>query len=719
MGIRKVFEKSGEPEGLSAEMKGLLEDMRRERGAFEVALARAADAEKDAKALADSVAQAQKAAEQLGGQLAAVEGVAERVRSVQSELDALSAGGREARDQVDETGRLVREFRSDFDLLRSQMQEVTGLRAEVVEIIGLAAPARQLETRVRGAEARLDEAAGRRDEISKSVADAASRLAEVQGRFDRIAAGVEGMTARAEAFAQTAAELKQLTTDAPNLKRELGTLRAMAEFVSQKVAALEGQRDAVERATRRAEGLTELMAQVDRQYAEQQTNAKFLGQLEERVHGLKQMHASLLEQTEQIRRRQLEIETLDRAQRESFERARAEVQDALSGFAFERDGLAAMHQRVEELRSAAESVQQRLPTLDTATAGLAEAEAAAERLGARVAALREEVAQTEAAAAALGPLREEIGRVESEAREMLRRVESAKQPTTAALDETERRVAELNEAVDGLERRAVQVEGYRAGLAEMAREINARQSALDRALAQLDKAVGLRAESAELAGRLESETEALRSRLTEAGEATTRAEGQLAEFEERARRLPEVGARLAALERRFRDVLDAGDKVDRLQSLLEQRVAAMNAIRDDLARMFGTADATAEKVRSVAGLQKEIEQRRQAMEEMAGKLRQLDKYTEQLEAREQQFREAERQLQLLDAHLSDMKATLGTVLEQREFLEKVIEATGTLAFQTMQAESVLAQLREERGEAGGGPAGGKGPMRPSIGGGRP
>jgi len=116
----------------------------------------------------------------------------------------------------------------------------------------------------------------------------------------------------------------------------------------------------------------------------------------------------------------------------------------------------------------------------------------------------------------------------------------------------------------------------------------------------------------------------------------------------------------------------------------------------------------------VAALQKEIDNKRQAMEEISERLRQLDGLGAGLEARGQQFAEAERHLQLLDAHLSDMKATLGTVLEQREFLEKAIEATGRLGFETVHAESVLAQLREAAGGEGGGGAGGARPSRSST-----
>jgi chromosome segregation ATPase len=716
MGIRGLFGKSVDLEALPAELKGVLEDMRRERGAFEAALVRAADVVKSAEALAASVAQAQKASAELGARVAVVEGVSERIQSLQSDLEGLAPGVREARELMGETGSLVQVARSEVDAIRPQLVEVIGLKGDLAGVLAQAKHLKELDVQLRGAVALEEELRGRQEELGRGVTDAAARLNEGQERSERIAAGVDGLTARVEAFTQTAAELKQLMSDAPNLKRELGTLRAMAEFVSQKVAALEGQRDGVERATKRAEALTELMAQVDRQFAEQQTNARFLTQLEERVHGLRELHETLSEQAEGIRGRQLEIEAQSRTLQEAFERGGAAVQDALSGFAFEREGLAAMNQRVQELRKAVEAVQQRLPALDTAAAGLADVEAAAQRLGERVATVHEEVARVEAAAAVLGSVREEIVRAESEAREVVRRTEKMSRPSLTVLEEAEKRVAELNSAIGGLERRAAQAEGYRASLAEMALEITTRQSALDGALAKLDHAVKLRAEMAELAERLEGEAQALRSRLTEAGDAAAHAEVQLTEFEGRSRRLSEVGTRLGTFERRYAELVEAGERIERAQALLDQRREALDAVGEDLARLFGVADETVEKVRAVAALQKEIEKRRRAMEEMAERLRQFDRYGEQLDARERQFEEAERHLQLLDAHLADMKTTLGTVLEQRDFLDKVVETTGTLAFQTMQAESVLGQLREERGEGGSGVTGGKGPGRPSKGG---
>ena len=707
MGIRRIFGKSAELEGLPAELRGVLEDMRRERSAFEAGLVRAGELTRTAEALSTSLGEARRSLEQLSGELAAAQGVAEQLRSVQAEIGRLEAGGRETRRQLEDATRLVAQARSEAGAVRPQLEALEGLRRELPGLLEQLAPVRELDGRIRDASDRTQAVGTRQQALDSAVADAAARLAEVEERFETIGGGIAGLTARMESFERTAADLRQLTTDAPVMRRELGTLKALAELVSQKVAALEGQRAAVERATRRAEGLTELMEQVNRQVAEQQTNAKFLTALEERVTQLKQMHEALLVQTSETRRRQAEIEGLVRVQREAFEGARTSMQDALSGFAFEREGLAAVHQRVQDLREALTAVEQRLPSLDATRAGLGEVEAAAQRLGARVAALGEEVSQVEMAVEALGPLRQEIGRVDGQARELVRRAEGATRPALTDLEETERRVSELNAAVEGLGARTTQAEGQRAVLADLAREIAARQTTLDRAVAQLERAAQLRGEAAELGARLDREVEALTARLTEAGEMAARTDGQLMQYEERSHRLADEGARLAALERRFAGVIEAAEKIERTAALLATRQASLDAVRDDLTRVFGVADATVEKARTVAALHKEIDQRHQAVEALTDRLRALDRYGERLDARQAQFTEAERQVQLLDAHLADLKATLGTVLEQRAFLEKAVEATGALTFQTMHAESILAQLRSEGGA--GGPAAGREP----------
>ena len=202
--------------------------------------------------------------------------------------------------------------------------------------------------------------------------------------------------------------------------------------------------------------------------------------------------------------------------------------------------------------------------------------------------------------------------------------------------------------------------------------------------------------------QLERDTDLLREKLDGAAEAARRADRQLDDLGDRSRRFEEVRAKVERFEQRFAALLGAEESVERALARAAERQATVDAVRDDLTRLFGIADSTATQVRTVVALQKEIDQRRTALEEVSSRLRDLDRQGERVEERAHQFEEAEQRLAQLDAHVSGLQATLETVLEQKDFLDRVIETAGALSFQTMQAEGVLTQLRQEheKGETG-------------------
>ncbi len=203
-----------------------------------------------------------------------------------------------------------------------------------------------------------------------------------------------------------------------------------------------------------------------------------------------------------------------------------------------------------------------------------------------------------------------------------------------------------------------------------------------------------------MVGELGQESEALRQRLEGAAEAGERAGRLLQELDERTRQLEEARTRIVQLENKLTELGAVEERVDRSLELATERQAAVDTMRSDLQRLFEVADATMEQVRGVAALQQEIEGRRQSLDSVIVELRELDRHAESLEERKRQFQEAEERLSRLDALLIDLQSTLQTVLDQKEFLEKVVQTAGSLAFQTMQAEAAINTLREEREAAG-------------------
>ena len=96
---------------------------------------------------------------------------------------------------------------------------------------------------------------------------------------------------RVAALGQTLKDLTQAAADATQTKRQLGTLKALADTVTQKVSALEQQREIVERTTSQVAHLHDLMREVDAKTRKHEESAKALGELESKVSELSALGA--------------------------------------------------------------------------------------------------------------------------------------------------------------------------------------------------------------------------------------------------------------------------------------------------------------------------------------------------------------------------------------------------------------------------------------------
>ncbi|HEX9579738.1 MAG TPA: hypothetical protein VF970_01400 [Gemmatimonadales bacterium] len=582
--LRKLFGKTIDLESLPAELRALLEEMRKERNAFEAVAIRTTSAVKGAEALAAPVANAEKQLAEVTRQLAKLDGIPAQVEAVDVQVAAVTAGQQDAQRRLNDTQLLAEQTRAEVSEVRRLFEDVLALKQTLAGVL-------ELGERFKGLEAEYGEAALRFKEVQRVADDSDKRLAQFEEQWSRMSTAVETLAAQLEKYEETAADLRQLTSEMPNTKRELGTLKSLADFVTQHMSTLEGQKDAVDRATKGAERLADLMAQVDRQLQQQHANTKFLAKVEEDVSSLRQLHGTLLGQAGEIQQRYQAIEAQERTHRDQFARLQTEVQDAASHVALERDGLTAIDQRVVLLRDALGGLEQRLPMLDEARTAIQGVEQGAGRLAARVAALVDQLGNVEADAAALRGVQEAVQRVE--------------------------------------------VEGNRAA-----------------AMVEV--------------------------------------------LEERTARFEEARSRIEGLEAKLAGLAAAEEKVEQALALARERQAAVDAVRADLRRLFEVADATMDNVRNAASLQQDVEQRRQALDEVMVKLRELDRQAEGLEQRRRQFEETEQRVAHLDALVITIQSTLQTVLDQKDFLDKVVETTGTLTFQTMQAEAVIATLRQER-----------------------
>lgn len=260
------------------------------------------------------------------------------------------------------------------------------------------------------------------------------------------------------------------------------------------------------------------------------------------------------------------------------------------------------------------------------------------------------------------------------------------------LDALSRRLVELREAVGALEKRLPAVEQARGSLdatasdakrlagtvRDMGKQVQDLESAAAAAAAAQAQVRDLQESVAELAQRLDAVAPA---RLSQ-------------ELEQRAQQIEEARSRVNRLEAKLADWNALEERIDQSLQIANERRAVVEALRTDLQRLFEVADQTVAQVRAAAELRQEIEQRGQSLDSVVEKLRELDRQADALEERKKQFAEAEERLSRLDASLIDLQSTFQAVLDQKDFLERVVETAGSLALQTMQAEAAINTLRE-------------------------
>ncbi len=260
------------------------------------------------------------------------------------------------------------------------------------------------------------------------------------------------------------------------------------------------------------------------------------------------------------------------------------------------------------------------------------------------------------------------------------------------LDALSQRVVQLREAVAAAEKRLPVVEEARSGLEDVASEA--------RRLGGVVKELGGHLQGLELAAAAAQTAQAQVQRLQEAVSGLTRRMDALAparvseELDQRAAQIEEVRGRVARLESKLTDWAALEQRVDQSLQVAGERRAAVEALRADLQRLFQMADSAVTQVRAAADLQQQVDQRRQVLDTVVAQLGQVERQAASLEERKKQFAEAEARLARLDAALIDLQSTFQAVLDQKQFLEQVVETAGQLALQTMQAEAAINTLRE-------------------------
>src|SRR6266705_927049 len=306
MAAWKLFGKDVTTGQLPAELRAILAQMQRERVAFETLANTARESAQNLTALAQPITDAQKVVSELQARVKALERLTPVLATLDSQTEAVSRVQRRTETQLTHTSEDAKRLRTEIEELHGTLEQALALKNDLAGFLELGGgfkalrmDADKLTAEVRDVTQGFDRVRERQEELRRTGEAVATRLHAFEERQQEIQGGVATTESRVASLGQTLQDLTQAAADAAQTTRQLGTLKALADSVTQKVAALEQQREIVDRATAQVARLHDLMREIDAKIRKHEDSGKALGELETRVNDLKALHGDVLERFEQ------------------------------------------------------------------------------------------------------------------------------------------------------------------------------------------------------------------------------------------------------------------------------------------------------------------------------------------------------------------------------------------------------------------------------------
>ena len=295
----------------------------------------------------------------------------------------------------------------------------------------------------------LNAARGDADQVRAQLNELGEQVTRMRTQADDALSAHRHATSRLEAFDQDARDatgrlddvvrrvevveralepVGQAVTAVPDVQHKLAVLKALADQVAQKSAALEQQREQVDRAATQISQLTRLDRELDAWLRRQEEQIRRFGQIEAKIN---EVQAA---QTKVVARRHEELQAMapadrggrSRAARTALNDLREQMRKSSESFELEHRGLHAVSERVADLRNAVKECEARFAVLDAASQGTAAVTSQVKAAGERASELSAELGRLLAEEQRISALRGEVERMSTSTGEIgdrVRRIE--------------------------------------------------------------------------------------------------------------------------------------------------------------------------------------------------------------------------------------------------------------------------------------------------------
>jgi chromosome segregation ATPase len=618
--------------------------------------------------------------------LAAAEADLDRVASIGDALTALQGRMGEFGDKID-AALTLREQIEGFLNLEGPMsvvrRDAEALRKQLEE---MGEDVTRMRTQADDALRAHRHSTSRLEAFDQEAQAATSRLDEVSRRMDAVERALE--------------PVGQAVTAVPDVQHRLAVLKALADQVGQKSAALEQQREAVDRAATQISQLTRLDRELDAWLRRQEEQIRRFGQIEAKISEVQAVQVKVMSRSDELQQMATQTEEAQQAARAALSDLREQMRKSSESFELENRGLHAVSERVADLRNAVKECETRFAVLDAASQGTASVQAQVRNVGEEAAELSAELARLLEEEKRISSLRQEVGRLDGVAGEVagrMQRIEELRPGIESAVKDLGSLKGTRELMADGLEQMRVAYE-------EMTR-LRESHGEVETWLANTDTwTKKVQGQVKELSG-MEPAVERIRDEVEQVRTAMREIEARREALDDVQRRMGDLGATSAELKERAEALRGRMDSAEARFGQLAKQAEEAQLVSDTMSEVTGAVSEAEKRMSVVDDSVRSLESRTQQLDELQDRIRllgqeldqrqgALDKATEHLTRASALRQEAAETAQRLEEVSRTVSTTLGKAEERSGSLKQIAGELETRANALKPVERQLAHFEE-------------------------
>ena len=694
-----------------AEMQAILHQMQQERGRNEEVVERVCTAMDRLQELAEPTEKAGADVDDVSSRLreleerfAAMAKLAEHYQAVADRAEILTQDQERAESRISEMVDASKQANAAYEHIGQRIDQAIELKDRLESFLDVDRPfqvlkgdADAIRAQVEGTGEQVARLREQHDRLLDQHKLAVSKMEAMDRRREDLGRDMQDKERRVAGVEQAVRGMDGIQQTVEEVRRQVGTLKALGDFVAQKTAGLEAQRDAVETAVARAEHLDRTMRQIDAGLRQAEENERNLSTMQEQVASLQSLHETVVDRSREITQLQRQADQQAQSTRQDLAVVRDEMKSAMERFEFESKGLESVGQRVADLRGAVSDLENRFKPVSEASLLVSDLRVQTQSLTAQLQGVAGNVGRVSDDLTKLQTLRRDLDEAERTILQVgiqATRIEQSRPALETAIRDVEQLSSAHARVKDALETTQIthdEIERLRESQAETRTWI----TSVEQSIGELrDQATELR--------KFAPMIEATQKKADRVQDCMSAIDARREFFDDMQRRVAELGSVSSRLEERSRQLgsrLDTADQqftgltahaeeaermthiIGDVSSGLREAAQETDAIVKSVAAIearCGSVEGIAEKTRVLG---QEIEQRQQALETAAKDLRKASELRQQAAAATQQ----------LDEHYQRLTVALSAAKEQASQIDTI---STRLEDRTAGLQAVDRQLTE-------------------------